>query len=141
MSITYESIINGSDEDESFVVEIPELSGCMADGETCEQAAANAQRVPGFSPAARLPDGKLTSNSIVTIYDPTAGTGGFVSEGDEYIQSISEGVTVSLHGQELNPESYAICKADMLIKGQEVEQIKLGNTLSVSGDSGHPPAA
>ena len=39
-------------------------------------------------------------------------------------------MTVSLHGQELNPESYAICKADMLIKGQAVEQIKLGNTLS-----------
>ncbi|WP_314017899.1 type I restriction-modification system subunit M [Stutzerimonas degradans] len=75
-------------------------------------------------------DGKLAPNSIVTIYDPTAGTGGFLSEGDEYIQSISEKVTVSLHGQELNPESYAICKADMLIKGQKVENIKLGNTLS-----------
>lgn len=75
-------------------------------------------------------DDKLKPNSIVTIYDPTAGTGGFLSEGDEYIQSISEKVTVSLHGQELNPESYAICKADMLIKGQKVENIKLGNTLS-----------
>lgn len=75
-------------------------------------------------------DGKLKPNHIVTIYDPTAGTGGFLSEGDEYIQSISEEVVVSLHGQELNPESYAICKADMLIKGQAVEQIKLGNTLS-----------
>lgn len=75
-------------------------------------------------------DGKLAPNSIVTIYDPTAGTGGFLSEGDEYIQSISEKVTVSLHGQELNPESYAICKADMLIKGQDVASIKLGNTLS-----------
>lgn len=75
-------------------------------------------------------DGKLAPNSIVTIYDPTAGTGGFLSEGDEYIQSISEQVTVSLHGQELNPESYAICKADMLIKGQDVASIKLGNTLS-----------
>ena len=75
-------------------------------------------------------DGKLAPNSIVTIYDPTAGTGGFLSEGDEYIQSISEKVTVSLHGQELNPESYAICKADMLIKGQDVTSIKLGNTLS-----------
>ncbi|MBL3558711.1 MULTISPECIES: type I restriction-modification system subunit M [Marinobacter] len=73
---------------------------------------------------------RLTPNSIVTIYDPTAGTGGFLSEGDEYIQQISESVTVSLHGQELNPESYAICKADMLIKGQEVSNIKLGNTLS-----------
>ena len=75
-------------------------------------------------------DGKLAPNSIVTIYDPTAGTGGFLSEGDEYIQSISEHVSVSLHGQELNPESYAICKADMLIKGQDVANIKLGNTLS-----------
>ncbi|TRZ63017.1 SAM-dependent DNA methyltransferase [Pseudomonas alloputida] len=75
-------------------------------------------------------DDKLKPNSIVTIYDPTAGTGGFLSEGDEYIQSISEKVTVSLHGQELNPESYAICKADMLIKGQDVTSIKLGNTLS-----------
>lgn len=75
-------------------------------------------------------DHKLKPNSIVTIYDPTAGTGGFLSEGDEYIQSISEKVTVSLHGQELNPESFAICKADMLIKGQDVTSIKLGNTLS-----------
>ncbi|WP_460116008.1 type I restriction-modification system subunit M [Pseudomonas sp. H2_D02] len=75
-------------------------------------------------------DHKLTPNSIVTIYDPTAGTGGFLSEGDEYIQSISDKVSVSLHGQELNPESYAICKADMLIKGQDVTSIKLGNTLS-----------
>ena len=75
-------------------------------------------------------DDKLKPNSIVTIYDPTAGTGGFLSEGEEYIASISEKVSVSLHGQELNPESYAICKADMLIKGKEVENIKLGNTLS-----------
>ena len=75
-------------------------------------------------------DHKLKPDSIVTIYDPTAGTGGFLSEGDKYIQDISQRVTVSLHGQELNPESYAICKADMLIKGQEVGNIKLGNTLS-----------
>lgn len=73
---------------------------------------------------------RLQPHRIVTVYDPTAGTGGFLSESDEYIQQVSQGVTVSLHGQELNPESYAICKADMLIKGQAVEQIKLGNTLS-----------
>lgn len=73
---------------------------------------------------------KLKPNSIVTIYDPTAGTGGFLSEGDAYVHSISEKVSVSLLGQELNPESYAICKADMLIKGQDVANIKLGNTLS-----------
>jgi len=75
-------------------------------------------------------DDKLRPHRIVTVYDPTAGTGGFLSESDEYVQQVSENVTVSLHGQELNPESYAICKADMLIKGQDVSQIKLGNTLS-----------
>lgn len=72
----------------------------------------------------------LSPNSIITIYDPTAGTGGFLSESEEYIQSISDKVTVRLFGQELNPESYAICMADMMIKGQLVENIKLGNTLS-----------
>ncbi|MGP5565217.1 type I restriction-modification system subunit M [Vreelandella alkaliphila] len=75
-------------------------------------------------------EAKLRPNGIVTVYDPTAGTGGFLSESDDYIQQVSQNVTVSLHGQELNPESYAICKGDMLVKGQEVEQIKLGNTLS-----------
>ncbi|QHD49835.1 class I SAM-dependent DNA methyltransferase [Vreelandella aquamarina] len=75
-------------------------------------------------------EAKLKPNSIVTVYDPTAGTGGFLSESDDYIQQVSQNVTVSLHGQELNPESYAICKGDMLVKGQEVEQVKLGNTLS-----------
>ena len=75
-------------------------------------------------------DHKLKPHGIVTVYDPTCGTGGFLSESDEYIQQISQDVSVSLHGQELNPESYAICKADMLVKGQNVENIKLGNTLS-----------
>jgi len=75
-------------------------------------------------------DDKLAPHSIVTVYDPTAGTGGFLSESDEYIQQVSTDVTVSLNGQELNPESYAICKADMLIKGQDVDNIALGNTLS-----------
>ncbi|WP_280550182.1 class I SAM-dependent DNA methyltransferase [Halomonas sp. 11-S5] len=75
-------------------------------------------------------DDKLASGGIVTVYDPTAGTGGFLSESDDYLQHISGGMSVSLHGQELNPESYAICKADMLIKGQGVDQVKLGNTLS-----------
>ena len=67
---------------------------------------------------------------IVTVYDPTAGTGGFLSEGEEYIHSISEQARVTVFGQELNPESYAICKDDMLIKGHEIQNIKLGNTLS-----------
>lgn len=73
---------------------------------------------------------KLKPGKIVTIYDPTAGTGGFLSEGDEYVQKINSGATVTLYGQELNPESYAICQGDMLVKGQKIDNIKLGNTLS-----------
>ncbi|MEY0001324.1 N-6 DNA methylase [Morganella morganii] len=67
---------------------------------------------------------------IRTIYDPTAGTGGFLSAGMEYVHKQNPKAMMRAFGQELNPESYAICKADMLIKGQDVSRIKLGNTLS-----------
>ncbi|MGL1930245.1 MAG: type I restriction-modification system subunit M [Desulfotalea sp.] len=67
---------------------------------------------------------------IRTIYDPTAGTGGFLSSGMEYVYEHNPKATIIAFGQELNPESYAICKADMLIKGQAVNNIKYGNTLS-----------
>ncbi|WP_353164076.1 type I restriction-modification system subunit M [Acinetobacter guillouiae] len=74
---------------------------------------------------------ELTSSGLVrSIYDPTAGTGGFLSSGMEYVHNLNEKASLSAFGQELNPESYAICKADMLIKGQKVDNIKLGNTLS-----------
>ena len=76
-------------------------------------------------------DNALTKDGVVrTIYDPTAGTGGFLSSGMEYLHELNPQATMVPYGQELNPESYAICKADMLIKGQKVENIKLGNTLS-----------
>ena len=61
---------------------------------------------------------------------PTAGTGGFLSSSSEYIHELNPKAKIANFGQELNPESYAICKADMLIKGQDVKNIKLGNTLS-----------
>lgn len=76
-------------------------------------------------------DDALTKDSIIrTIYDPTAGTGGFLSSGMEYVHELNPKAVMRAFGQELNPESYAICKADMLIKGQDVSRIKLGNTLS-----------
>ncbi len=76
-------------------------------------------------------DDSLTKSGIIrTIYDPTAGTGGFLSAGMEYLHEHNPNALMRAYGQELNPESYAICKADMLIKGQEVNNIKLGNTLS-----------
>jgi type I restriction enzyme M protein len=76
-------------------------------------------------------DDVLTQAGLVrSIYDPTAGTGGFLSSGMEYVHELNGKASLSAFGQELNPESYAICKADMLIKGQKVDNIKLGNTLS-----------
>ena len=76
-------------------------------------------------------DEALSKDGIIrTIYDPTAGTGGFLSSGMEYVHELNPRAVMRAFGQELNPESYAICKADMLIKGQDVSRIKLGNTLS-----------
>ena len=76
-------------------------------------------------------DDALTRPGIIrTIYDPTAGTGGFLSAGMEYVHELNPQAVMRAYGQELNPESYAICKADMLIKGQDVSNIKLGNTLT-----------
>ena len=72
---------------------------------------------------------------VRTIYDPTAGTGGMLSVAGEYLAEHNPQARLTVFGQELNPESYAICKADMLIKGQDVANIVFGNTLS---DDGHP---
>lgn len=79
-------------------------------------------------------DDILSKPGIVrTIYDPTAGTGGMLSIADEYLAEHNEQARLVMNGQELNPESYAICKADMLIKGQDVSNIVFGNTLSEDG--------
>ena len=79
-------------------------------------------------------DEALTRPGIVrTIYDPTAGTGGMLSVAGEHLHDINPGARMSMYGQELNPESYAICKADMLIKGQDIGNIIFGNTLSADG--------
>jgi type I restriction enzyme M protein len=71
--------------------------------------------------------------TVRTIYDPAAGTGGMLSIAGERIIARNPQASISMYGQELNPESYAICKADMLIKGQEVSNIIFGNTLSDDG--------
>lgn len=73
----------------------------------------------------------LTIEGIVkTLYDPTAGTGGMLSGGEQYVKELNPKAELKVFGQEINPESYAICKADMLIKGQNPSNIKFGNTLS-----------
>ena len=74
-------------------------------------------------------------NAVVrTVYDPTAGTGGMLSVAAEHLLAHNPAARLTLYGQELNDESYAICKADMLIRGQDVGNIVPGNTL---GDDGH----
>ncbi|WP_193213287.1 type I restriction-modification system subunit M [Luteolibacter marinus] len=79
-------------------------------------------------------DEALSKPGVVrTIYDPTAGTGGMLSTAEEYLSEHNPGARLTMFGQELNDESYAICKADMLIKGQDVGNIVAGNTLSDDG--------
>lgn len=79
-------------------------------------------------------DDILSKPGVVrTIYDPTAGTGGMLSVAGEYLAEHNPQARLTVFGQELNAESYAICKADMLIKGQDVANISFGNTLSDDG--------
>jgi type I restriction enzyme M protein len=79
-------------------------------------------------------DDALNKPGVVrSIYDPTAGTGGMLSEAGEHLHRFNPNARLVMYGQELNPESYAICKADMLIKGQDIANIVFGNTLSADG--------
>jgi type I restriction enzyme M protein len=65
-----------------------------------------------------------------SIYDPTAGTGGMLSVSEDRIKAYNADAKVTAFAQELNDESYAVCKADMLIKGQDVNNVVQGNTIS-----------
>jgi type I restriction enzyme M protein len=80
-------------------------------------------------------DDEVLSNPGVvrTIYDPTAGTGGMLSVAGEWLHEHNPQARLTVFGQELNDESYAICKADMLIKGQDVSNIKPDDTLANDG--------
>lgn len=71
-----------------------------------------------------------TPGVIREVYDPTAGTGGMLSVADDKIKKLNNQAQVNLLGQEINPASYAICKADMVVKGQPIDNIVLGNTLT-----------
>lgn len=76
----------------------------------------------------------LTQGGIVrTLYDPACGTGGMLSVGEQYVKELNPDADLKVFGQEINSESYAICKSDMLIKGQNPSNIKFGNTFTVDG--------
>ncbi|MEV0646962.1 class I SAM-dependent DNA methyltransferase [Phytomonospora sp. NPDC050363] len=71
-----------------------------------------------------------------TVYDPACGTGGMLTTAADFIHESRPKVKVSVFGQELNPESWAICRSDLMIKGEDAERIKLGNSFSQDGLTG-----
>ncbi len=82
-------------------------------------------------------EAELRDRDIVrSIYDPTAGTGGMLSVGEDHLRAMNPNARLTLAGQEINPQSYAICKADMVIKGQSVDAIVFGDTLLNDGHDG-----
>jgi type I restriction enzyme M protein len=74
--------------------------------------------------------------TIRSVFDCACGTGGMLSEAETQIHRYNPRATVRLYGQELNPQSYAICLADMLVKGQDASHIVFGNSLSDDGHKG-----
>ncbi len=76
---------------------------------------------------------------VRTLYDPCCGTGGMLSVAEEYVREHAPDLTLKVFGQEFNPEAYAICGSDLMIKGEETENVIFGDTL---GDGktrdGHP---
>lgn len=82
-------------------------------------------------------DEALRDGDIVrSVYDPTAGTGGMLSVAEDHLTNMNPKARLTLAGQELNPQSYAICKADMVIKGQSVDAIVNDDTLRHDGHAG-----
>ena len=70
-------------------------------------------------------------NKIVSVYDPCCGTGGMLTIGKDWVhENINKGIDVNLFGQELNPQTYSICKSDFLITNEEPDNIKLGSSLT-----------
>lgn len=81
-------------------------------------------------------DEVLTEEGAVrTVYDPACGTGGMLSVAEDHVRNFNEEANLHVFGQELNPESYAVCNSDMLIKGQEPENIVYGNSFTEDGFS------
>lgn len=73
----------------------------------------------------------LTGTGIIrTVYDPACGTGGMLAITEERMKALNPKIRVELYGQELNGESFGICKSDMLVTGHDPEQIAFGNTLT-----------
>ena len=73
------------------------------------------------------------SHVVKTIFDPTSGTGGMISVAEQYMRELNQDAKPMLFGQDFNNESWAICRADMIIKGENAENIILGDSLTEDG--------
>jgi len=73
------------------------------------------------------------SHVVKTIYDPACGTGGMLSVAEDYIRKLNTEAQPKLFGQEWNDEAWAVCKSDMLIKGEEADNIIMGDTFTRDG--------
>jgi len=74
---------------------------------------------------------RLTGKGVIRqVYDPAAGTGGMLSLTEEALKAHNPDIRVELYGQEINPQSFAICRSDMLVTGHDPDQIAFGNTLT-----------
>ena len=77
----------------------------------------------------------LTDSGVIkTLYDPACGTGGMLSVAEDHLRDLNPSARLEVFGQELNDETYAICRSDMMLKGQDASHIVAGNSFS---DDGH----
>jgi type I restriction enzyme M protein len=82
-------------------------------------------------------DDALTKPGIVrTICDPACGTGGMLSIAEDHVRALNPGAMMEAFGQELNDETYAVCRSDMMVKGQDASHIVVGNSFSEDGFAG-----
>lgn len=78
----------------------------------------------------------VREGTIRTMFDPACGTGGMLSVGEDHLRKLNPKARLEVFGQELNPETYAICRSDMMLKGQDASHITLGNSFDKDGHKG-----
>ncbi|MBI2237329.1 MAG: SAM-dependent DNA methyltransferase, partial [Actinobacteria bacterium] len=71
--------------------------------------------------------------AIATLYDPACGTGGMLSVAEDHLRDLNPGARLRVYGQELNAETYAVCRSDMMLKGQDASSIYFGNSFTEDG--------
>jgi type I restriction enzyme M protein len=81
-------------------------------------------------------DALTKPGTVRTLFDPACGTGGMLSVAEDYLRQLNPQARLEVFGQELNEETYAICRSDMMLKGQDASHITVGNSFSEDGHAG-----